>query len=68
MTKMEGVCSEGTLVPCSKVTLVSTGLPMAVPFVRVDTAEEKDRICEVECRGRIEGQTAEVDLGAGDAG
>jgi len=59
---------EGTLVPCSKVMLVSTGLPMAVPFVRVDTAEEGDRICEVECRGRIGGQTAEVDLGAGDAG
>ena len=25
-------------------------------------------MCEVECRGRIGGQTAEVDLNAGDAG
>lgn len=59
---------EGTLIPISKSTLVSTGLPLAVPFVRVEAAYELGRVCEVQCRGRMGGSTAEMNLEKGDVG
>lgn len=47
---------EGTLVPISRLTLVSPTLPLAIPFIRVDTTGVSQE-CEVTCVGstRAEG-------------